>query len=173
MIHQVDTLTSEDINQLTNGLLESVIDGASLGFLDSVDYWDIHSYWLEVASSLNKSCILLVAEQDGLIVGTVQLSLSMKDNGKHRGEVQKLFVLPEHQGKGVAAKLMQSIETLAVKQNVTLIVLDTESGSKAERFYQFIGYTKVGEIPSFALTPLGEMSATSIYYKLLKETLGK
>ena len=39
--------------------------------------------------------ILVVAERDGRIVGTVQLQPAESENGAHRGEVAKLLVHPE------------------------------------------------------------------------------
>ena len=42
---------------------------------------------------------LWVAETDGQIVGSVRLCLCLKDNGRHRAEVQKLFVLTANRGQ--------------------------------------------------------------------------
>jgi ribosomal protein S18 acetylase RimI-like enzyme len=167
MIRQLINVDQEQIKQLTDGLLTCVKDGASLGFLASVTYEKIHSYWLGVATSLSKDCILLVAEKDRQIAGSVQISLCNKDNGKHRGEVQKLFVLPTYRSIGLASELMQVAEKVALNKKLSLLVLDTETESNAELFYQKNNYVKVGDIPSFALNPQGDMSGTSMYYKLL------
>jgi ribosomal protein S18 acetylase RimI-like enzyme len=168
MIRQLINVDQEQIKQLTDGLLTCVKDGASLGFLASVTYEKIHNYWLNVVTSLNNDCILLVAEKDELVTGSVQISLCHKDNGKHRGEVQKLFVLPEYRSTGLATQLMEKAEKIAIDNKLSLLILDTETGSNAESFYQKNNYVKVGDIPSFALNPQGEMSGTSMYYKLLR-----
>jgi hypothetical protein len=46
-------------------------------------------------------------------------------------------------------------------------VLDTSTGSDAERLYERLGWTRVGEVPGFALTPDGRPWATTILYKRL------
>ncbi|GHB67437.1 N-acetyltransferase [Psychrosphaera saromensis] len=168
MIKQLVRLDQQQVNQLTDGLLTCVKDGASLGFLNTVTEQKVSDYWLDVATSLSQDCILLVAEKDGQIAGSVQISLCNKDNGKHRGEVQKLFVLPRFRSIGLATQLMQKAEQLALEHKLSLLVLDTETESNAELFYQKNNYVKVGDIPSFALNPQGDMSGTSMYYKLLK-----
>jgi len=167
MIKQLVRLEQAQIKQLTDGLLTCVKAGASLGFLDTVTEQKISDYWLDVETSLKQDCILLVAEIDGEIAGSVQISLCGKDNGKHRGEVQKLFVLPLYRSMGLATQLMQKAEKIALDNKLSLLILDTETGSNAEGFYQKNHYVKVGDIPSFALSPQGNMSGTSIYYKLL------
>ncbi|RRR00954.1 GNAT family N-acetyltransferase, partial [Enterococcus faecalis] len=53
------------------------------------------------------------------------------------------------------------------KHGVSVLVLDTATGSGAETFYQRAGWQKVGEIPRYALMPDGAMTATSVFYKFL------
>ena len=47
------------------------------------------------------------------------------------------------------------------------LVLDTETGSDAEQVYQRLGWTRVGDIPDFALTADGELTSTTYYTKSL------
>ena len=57
-------------------------------------------------------------------------------------------------------------EARAAKRS--LLVLDTEQGSGAEKFYETIGYVRVGAIPQFALNFDGsELIASMFFYKLL------
>jgi hypothetical protein len=46
-------------------------------------------------------------------------------------------------------------------------VLDTVTGSDAERLYARLGWKKVGVIPDFALWPDGRPCATTYFYKPL------
>ncbi len=167
MIHRLNGINQTELAELTQGLMLSIQNGASLGFLESVSVEQIKQYWLQVEASLTTNCILMVAKANKEIVGAVQLSLSTKDNGQHRAEVQKLFVLPSYTGQGIATKLMLALEQQARTHNRYLLVLDTQTGSVAEHFYQHCGYVKVGDIPDFATDPKSQMFATSIYYKIL------
>jgi GNAT superfamily N-acetyltransferase len=46
--------------------------------------------------------------------------------------------------------LMEALEAEARKHGVSVLVLDTSTGSGAETFYQRAGWQKVGEIPRYA-----------------------
>jgi ribosomal protein S18 acetylase RimI-like enzyme len=101
------------------------------------------------------------------LVGTVQLALATKPNGRHRGEVQKLLVHTTARRRGIAQKLLDAIERAALEAGRSLLVLDTEQGSDAERLYRRAGYSEAGVIPRFAATTAGPLTATVIFYKEL------
>jgi hypothetical protein len=50
---------------------------------------------------------------------------------------------------------------------VTLLVLDTETGSPAEGLYTSLGWTTVGVVPDYALDPEGKLSPTTILYRVV------
>ena len=122
-----------------------------------------------MAGSLSRDTYLWVAETGGQIVGSVQLCLCLKDNGRHRAEVQKLFVLTANRGQGIATALMEELENFARAGGRSLLVLDTVAGSDAETVYAHLGWHKSGEIPLYAAMPDGELRATAYYYKHLEE----
>lgn len=163
----VNQLSPKDIKELSEGLVHAVNSGASVGFLADFSRLKAEQYWQEVEKEINGNLLLLIAKEGNEIVGSVQLEQCQKDNGAHRAEVQKLFVNPSHQRKQIASKLMAQVELLARDNQVSLLVLDTQSGSGAEPFYQQLGWVKSGEIPNFALSPEGQLCATSYYYKVL------
>ena len=71
--------------------------------------------------------------------------------------------------RGVATLLMRGIEEEARRIKRTLLVLDTERGSAAEKLYEQVGYTRVGVIPQFALNSDGsQLIDTVLFYKLLE-----
>lgn len=125
------------------------------------------AYWEQVLAALEDTLQLWVAEQDGQLLGTVQLVLCPKENGKHRAEVQKLLVAQAARGQGIARRLMASVEADAHAQGRTLLVLDTQTGSVVETVYQHLGWTKGGEIPNYATTRSGQLHPTSYFYKQL------
>jgi acetyltransferase len=155
------------VEPLAGLLIDAVHSGASVGFLAPLAVATAQDYWRGVLQSLNESLLLWVAELDGRIVGSVQLALCDKDNGRHRGEVQKLFVHRSARGHGIASQLMAEVETEARRRHRTLLVLDTLFGSPAEDVYRHLGWERAGEIPQYAAAPDGEIFPTVVYFKAL------
>jgi acetyltransferase len=160
-----DTALLEPLGDL---LIDAVHSGASIGFLAPVSRATADRYWQEVFASLSGDRLLWVAEQEGVVVGTVQLSLCDKDNGRHRAEVQKLQVLRAARGNGIATLLMGELEAEARRRGRSLLFLDTLLGSHAENLYRHLGWTRAGEIPDYAATPAGELFPTVFYFKQLR-----
>jgi acetyltransferase len=160
---------ARELSELGALLTACVEHGASIGFLLPVSSGEIEVYWRKIVSDLPGGFrVLLVARDAGRIVGSVQLALEARANGRHRAEVQKLMVLPTHRRRGIAASLMQEIEALARARGVSLLFLDTSDGPGGARaFYDALHYAYVGGIPGYALDPDGLPARNAIYYKTL------
>jgi GNAT superfamily N-acetyltransferase len=91
----------------------------------------------------------------------------MRRNGRHRADVQKLLVHSDYRGKRISTQLLLALEKFAAQQKRSLLVLDTEAGSLAEKIYQHWGWVRVGEIPLYAGRPDGQLISTCYYYKRL------
>ncbi|MDM4767948.1 GNAT family N-acetyltransferase [Pelomonas sp. SE-A7] len=154
--------------QLCDLLLDEVSHGASIGFLAPLSAGEALDYWEEVLARLGSEHRLWLLLDGPRLLGSVQLSLCERANGRHRAEVQKLFVTRRARGQGHARRLMQALELEARAAARTLLVLDTEAGSLAETVYRRLGWRHAGEIPAFAASPDGELRATALYFKLLK-----
>jgi ribosomal protein S18 acetylase RimI-like enzyme len=152
------------IDPLSELLVKVVDDGASIGFLPPMKLSDARHYWQTV---LNPDVILFIAKINNEIVGTIQVHLCTKKNGLHRAEIAKLMTGPSARRKGVARALMKVAEERAVREGRTLIVLDTREGDPSNHLYQSIGFIPAGKIPNFALSGIGELDTTVIYYKNL------
>jgi len=149
-------------------LFFDVVDhGGSLGFLEDVDESQMREYWEGVFDQLGPRHRLWIAREGDRVLGTVQLSICGKPNGRHRADVMKLMVHSGARRRGVAASLMAALEQTARDEQLTLLVLDTEAQSPAETFYQSQGFQRTGEIPFFASSPQGELRATALYWKRL------
>jgi GNAT superfamily N-acetyltransferase len=150
-------------------LADAVHSGASVGFLAPVARATADRYWHDIfaAMSAGDDLLLWVAEAQGQVVGSVQLALCPKENGRHRAEVQKLFVHTTARGKGLSTLLMQAVEAEARSRGRSLLVLDTLLGSHAENVYRHLGWSRAGEIPDFATSPDGELFPTVYYFKRL------
>ena len=149
-------------------LADAVNAGASLGFWAPLRPSRALAYWHDVRAEVEGGgVLLLVAEDEGGVAGSVQLELCGKDNGPHRVEVRKLMVLSSRRRAGVGRALMQAAEAEAKARNRTLLVLDTRTGDDSEHFYRALGYAPAGSIPGFVREADGSASATTYYYRHL------
>jgi len=130
---------------------------------------DAQAFWRDkvLPSVAAGKASLLVAVQDGRVAGSVQLDCDTPPNQPHRAEIRKLLVHPDFRRRGIARRLMQDAEKLAVEQGRSLITLDTRTGDSAEPLYGSLGYLTVGVIPGFsrdARDP-SKVDGTTIMYK--------
>lgn len=150
-------------------LLEDCVDGgASVSFQPPLDRRRLEAYWRKVAAEVAAgTAILVVAERGGDVVGTAHVQFAGSDNQPHRGEVNKMLVHRSARRHGLGARLLAAVEREAKAAGKTLLTLDTQSGSAGDRLYTAGGWVRVGEIPGFALTPAGNLCATTVFYKQL------
>lgn len=172
MTLQIRQLAGADFDEYQQGLiallLDAVANGASVGFLADIDAAEAERYFGEVRHHLSSGTLAIwIAEDEGQLLGSVQLSLCLKPNGLNRGEVQKLLVLSSARRRGIARLLMQHLEAHADTLQRGLLYLDTEAGSEAENLYRHLGYTCIGGLPDYACGPDGQYRANAIYYKTL------
>ena len=166
---RVDASEAGDrIDGLTDLLLDCVEGGASVSFMLPLRREKARGFWQNVLDGVGRGERALVVAEDeqGRIVGTVQMITSMPDNQPHRADIAKLLVHRQARRGGVGRQLMLAIEDEARKQRRTVLVLDTASPD-AERLYERLGWQRVGVIPNYALMPDGAMAATTYYYKHL------
>ncbi len=150
-------------------LREAVEDGASVGFLPPLAEDEALDYWRGVIAAQQEGSRVVLAAYgaDGAVIGTVQLDLALRANGRHRAEVSRLLVARAAQRRGVARALMPALEAEAQRLGRTTLVLDTRQGDPSERLYQGLGYERAGVIPQYARSADGTLAATVYYYKLL------
>ncbi|MEP6991743.1 MAG: GNAT family N-acetyltransferase [bacterium] len=152
-------------------LVDCVEGGASVSFMLPITVEKAHAFWRTIADGVARGDrVLLVAENaEERIVGTVQLLLALPENQPHRADVAKMLVSPSARRRGIAEQLLHAVEVEAVREGRTLLVLDTVTGSSADRLYTRNGWQRVGEIPDYALMPNGERCPTTIFYKALTQ----
>lgn len=156
------------IDGLTDLLLDCVEGGASVSFMLPLEREKARNFWQNVIDGVGRGerTLVVAEDEEGRIVGTVQMITSMPDNQPHRADIAKLLVHRQARRGGVGQQLMLAIEQEARKQQRTVLVLDTAS-PEAERLYERLGWQRVGVIPNYALMPDGAMAATTYYYKHL------
>ena len=163
-IRIADRLAPPEIADLADLLIVVVADGASVGFLPPLGREEAVAYWQD---ALAPGVVLLIAEQAGRIVGTVQLQCAPKLNAAHRAEIAKLMVHPDARRQGLGRRLMEAAEAEAYRLGRTLLVLDTREGDASNGLYAALGYAEVGRIPRYARSASGELDGTVIYFKEL------
>ncbi len=168
---EIRRLTAEEgrrcLGALADVLLDCVEGGASVSFM-ALSKAEAESFFEGVLDGVQRgSRILLAAFSESKLVGTVQILTATPPNQPHRADVAKLLVLTSARGQGVGRELMKHAEEENRLAGKTLLVLDTVTGSHAEKLYTSLGWTRVGVIPRYALYPDGNFCDTTIFWKQL------
>jgi GNAT superfamily N-acetyltransferase len=168
-IRRLGRVTDAQFAQLAALLIDCVDGGASVSFMHPLSDDEARAFWQRVADGVHRGeRALLVAEDDaGTIVGTVQLVLDLPPNQPHRADVAKMLVHRGARRQGLGERLMRAAETTARECGRNLLVLDTVTGSDAERLYARLGWQRVGSIPGYALWPRGGLCATTVFFREL------
>ncbi|MFY9343017.1 MAG: GNAT family N-acetyltransferase [Planctomycetota bacterium] len=165
-IRRLFAVDEAQVEGLTDVLLDCVDGGASVSFMQPLTRDRARGFWRMVAAGVAaRERALLVAEDGAGICGTVQLILALPENQPHRADVAKMLVHRRARSRGLGAALMRAAEAVARDCGRTLLVLDTVTGSTAERLYQRLGWVRVGEIPRYALFPNGGYCSTTVFYR--------
>lgn len=156
------------VEDLADVLHACVQDGASVGFILPFEREAALRFWRGLLPAFQAGARrLLVARQEGRIVGTVQLLLDMPANGRHRAEIAKMLVHPRARRQGLARALMEAAEALARRYERTLLVLDTTVDNPAVQLYRSLGFHVAGVVPQYARSTQGVLEGTTVMYKVL------
>lgn len=166
-VRRLHTVDDEQIEQLTDVLIDCVEGGASVSFMHPLSRDKAAAFWRRVAKGVVAGeRALLVAEDANGVCGTVQLMLDQPENQPHRAELMKMLVHRRARRRGLGAALMEAAEATARECGKTLLVLDT-ANPEAERLYERAGWARVGVIPDYALLPHGGLCGTTVFYRNL------
>lgn len=158
------------LEALAGVLIDCVEGGASVSFMLPLSRERAMAFWRGVAGGVAAGHrALLVAEDAGGICGTVQLIFDLPENQPHRGDLAKMLVSRRARKQGLGAALVRAAEATARQCGKSLLVLDTVTGSDAERLYAKLGWQRVGEIPRYALWPQGGFCSTTVFYRDLQD----
>ncbi|MCL8012169.1 GNAT family N-acetyltransferase [Streptomyces sp. AS02] len=161
----------DQAGELADLLVDAVAGGASIGFLAPLGRTAAMAWWEERTVAVAAGELAVWAAREGeRALGTVSLAFPGKPNSRHRAELVKLMVHRDARGQGLGRRLLATAEEAAIDAGVTLLHLDTETDSLAERLYGSAGWTRAGVIPDFAASPTGVLRPTTIYYKYVGVT---
>lgn len=100
-----DTIAAS-MDALVELLKDVVDDGASIGFLPPLDRAEGAEYWSGVAKAVRSGGrVVLIARDETGIVGSAQLDIDSRPNGRHRAEVMKVMVATRGRRRGFYFKL--------------------------------------------------------------------
>lgn len=81
---------------------------------------------------------------EGVTIGVAALRVKEDE----MGQIRWVYVLPEHQRKGVGTHLINYIENKAIKMKLKkLRVLTNDNAFWAKKFYSKLGYRMIDKIP--------------------------
>ncbi|PWK33508.1 GNAT family N-acetyltransferase [Cupriavidus plantarum] len=157
---------SDYIDPLSDVLIDCVEGGASVSFMLPIARETAQRFWRQVAEGVvREERVLLVAEHEGRVVGTVQLITAQPENQPHRADVAKMLVHRNARRQGIAERLLAAADEAARATGKSVLVLDTVTGGDAERLYKRAGWERVGDVPNYALMPDGGFCGTTFYHK--------
>jgi GNAT superfamily N-acetyltransferase len=169
-IEVLDVAAAESaIPRLAEILVACVDEGAGVAFLPPLPVAVAREFWggavRDVAAGKK---LLLAGWVDGVLAGTVTLSLATTQTSRHRAEVEKLLVDPAWRRHGLARRLMSRLEVEALRSGRPLLSLDTRLGDRADALYRSLGWTELGIIPGNALTRDGTFADTAFFWKRIE-----
>ena len=147
-------------------LLDAHASNMALGLQAPLTEERARETWVETASRLGPDRILLVARDDGTLVGTVQL-VRAAGNGRHRAEIQRLAVRGDRRGTGIGSALLEAAVDRARTLGLRVVWLTTHADTDADGFYERVGWTRLGVIPAYAERPDGTLVGNVFYYREL------
>ena len=168
-IRSLKSFGAREIEALSDILIDCVEGGASVSFMLPMTREKANAFWRAACESAARGeRVLLAAEDDAGIVGTVQIIFNLPENQPHRGDLAKMLVHRRARRRGIGAALLAAAERHAREAGKTLLVLDTASGD-AGRLYARQGWQLCGQIPDYALWPDGAPCATTFFFKFLRD----
>ncbi|HZN52548.1 MAG TPA: GNAT family N-acetyltransferase [Methylomirabilota bacterium] len=168
-IRCLDTIGEREIQGLSDVLIDCVEGGASVSFMLPMTRAKAETFWRNAAAGVARGeRVVLSAEDETGIVGTVQIILAQPENQPHRGDLAKMLVHRRARRRGIGEALLVAAERSALDAGKTLLVLDTASDD-AERLYARQGWQRCGIIPNYALFPDGRPCATTYFFKSLRD----
>jgi len=167
-IRTLQAFNDREIDGLSDVLIDCVEGGASVSFMLPMTRAKADAFWRDACESAARGeRVVLAAEDEAGIVGTVQVIFDLPENQPHRGDLAKMLVHRRARKRGVGAALLRAAEQSARDAGKTLLVLDTASDD-AERLYARQGWQRFGQVPDYALWPEGGFCAATFYYKTLR-----
>jgi GNAT superfamily N-acetyltransferase len=155
--------------QLGRLLLDAHESNMALGLAGPLTPEHAEEVWVETAERLapGRRVLLAAVEDDGTVVGTVQIVRADAENGAHRAEIQRLAVRGDRRGTGLGRALLEAAVERARALGLRLLWLTTHEETGSDRFYAAVGWTRAGVFPLYSQRPDGTLTGGVFYYLTL------
>ena len=155
-------------DELGRLLLDAHEANMALGLAGPLTEAHANEVWIETAAKLDpRARVLLVAREDGVVVGTVQIVRAESENGHHRAEIQRLAVRGDRRGAGIGRALLDAAVGRSRELGLRLLWLTTHEDTGSDRFYEAVGWTRLGAMPLYSVRPDGTLTGGAMYYLVL------
>lgn len=112
---------------------------------EQLDYMLDLIYTIEsLEKQVDKKHVFLLVEDDNQFIGFASYELNFENSNKTK--IQKLYVLPEIQGKGIGKNLINYIKQIAIDNKNSGLILNVNRFNKAKEFYLNYGFEITKEI---------------------------
>jgi GNAT superfamily N-acetyltransferase len=146
-------------------LLDAHAANMALGLAGPLTEQHARDVWLDTASLLDPDDrVLLAARLDGAAVGTVQIVRAGAENGRHRAEIVRLAVRGDLRGQGVGRALLGAAVERGRAMGLRVLWLTTHAGTGSDRFYEAVGWSRLGTLPAYSARPDGTLAGSAFYY---------
>lgn len=159
---------SDAVDGLTLLLVDAARRGTGVAFLTPFMEEEAEEYWLSVIADVwSGNCVLLTAELEGRVVGTVQLRLEPQPDGTDRAELKQLLAHSSEDRQGILRALLVHAEEQARSRGCTTLLLFAPGGDGMTGLYASYGLTIAGQRveDTFDGTPM----ETTAYLKRLTD----
>ncbi len=155
------------IPELAGLIVDAVASGAGVNFLAGVTTDEAAAWWRKRLPDVadGTTTAFVATDDDGRIVGSTLLVRSPNANSPNRASIGKVIVHSSARRRGIAHALMTAAEERARADGRWLLVLDTVSGSDADRLYRTLGWTEFGTVPDYGLLPDRTPAAATFFWK--------
>ncbi len=152
--------------ELAQLLLDAHASNMALGLAGPLSREHAKSVWDETAARLEPSSHVLLAARDEnrAVVGTVQIVRATSENGGHRAEIQRLAVRADRRGSGLGRALLEAAVERSRALGLRVLWLTTHADTGSDRFYESVGWSRLGALPLYSARPDGTLADGALYY---------
>ena len=167
-IRRLERVDDEQIVALADVLIDAIDSDAGVSFLHPLEPVRAQAFWREVAEDVEAAGAPCSSQRTRTASSARCSSSSRSPRTSRTGPTcRRCSSTGAPAAAGLGAALLEAAEQTGRDCGKTLLVLDTNTGSDAERLYARMGWTRVGEIPDFSIQPRGGLRATTVFYKVL------
>lgn len=139
--HESDALALATVGVDTwRAAYRGIVDDA---YLDSLSHEKSEQHWHRILAGTG--CFTLVAEDESGLVAGFALSGAERDGDPvYEGELYALYVLKEHQGRGIGRALVKAVADRFRRDGIASMVIWVISANPSRGFYERLGGRVLG-----------------------------